>query len=330
MVSATLGRGTIYYITIASVLAVLVLSANTSFADFPRVCRLLAEDDFLPAGFANRGRRLVYSFGINVLAVISGVILIAFGGITDKLIPLFAVGAFGAFTLSQAGMVAHWWRKRGAHARLSLLINGLGASATATVLVVIIIAKFVEGAWITLIIIPGLIILFLAIHRHYRRVMREIKAPAQLELFDLKPLTVIVPIEGWNHVTERALRLALQISDDITAVYICTAQSPGGLPTAWNHHVVAPAKEKGIEPPRLKIVTSPYRRFLQPLLDYVREVRKEKPDRLIAVVIPELVQAHWYEYLLHNQRATLLKVRLFLQGDERIVVINTPWYLDEE
>lgn len=330
MVSAVLGHGAIYYITIASVLSVLILSANTSFADFPRVCRLLAEDDFLPAAFANRGRRLVYSLGISVLAVFSGVILIVFGGITDRLIPLFAIGAFGAFTLSQAGMVAHWWRKRGPGARVSLLINALGASATAATLVVIIVAKFVEGAWIALIVVPGLIMLFLGIHRHYRRVMREIKCPADLELFGKMPLTVIVPIEGWNLVTERALRLALQISEDITAVYVCAAQSSGGLPAAWNHHVVAPAKEKGIEPPRLKIIISRYRRFLQPLLDYVQEVKKEKPDRLIAVVIPELVQTHWYEYFLYNQRAALLKVRLFLQGDERIIVINTPWYLREE
>jgi amino acid transporter len=330
MVSAVLGHGAIYYITIASVLSVLILSANTSFADFPRVCRLLAEDDFLPAGFANRGRRLVYSLGISVLAVFSGVILIVFGGITDRLIPLFAVGAFGAFTLSQAGMVAHWWRKRGPGARVSLFINALGASATAATLVIIIFAKFVEGAWIALIVVPGLIMLFLGIHRHYRRVMREIKCPADLELFGKMPLTVIIPIEGWDLVTERALRLALQISDDITAVYVCAAQSAGGLPAAWNHRVVARAKEKGIEPPRLKIITSRYRRFLQPLLDYVQEVRKEKPDRLIAVVIPELVQTHWYEYFLYNQRATLLKVRLFLGGDERIVVINTPWYLREE
>ncbi|HWY52048.1 MAG TPA: APC family permease [Chthoniobacterales bacterium] len=331
MVSAVLGHGAIYYITIASVLSVLILSANTSFADFPRVCRLLAEDDFLPAGFANRGRRLVYSLGISVLAVFSGVILIIFGGITDRLIPLFAVGAFGAFTLSQAGMVAHWWRKRGPGARVSLLINALGASATAATLVVIIVAKFVEGAWIALIVVPGLIMLFLGIHRHYRRVMREVKCPADLELFGKMPLTVIIPIEGWDRVTARALHLAVQISDDVTAVYVCAAkQSSGGLPTAWNHRVVAPAKEKGIEPPRLKIIVSPYRRFLQPLLDYVQEVKKAKPDRLIAVVIPELVQTHWYEYFLYNQRATLLKVRLFLGGDERIIVINTPWYLREE
>jgi amino acid transporter len=329
MVAAVLGHGPIYYITIASVLSVLILSANTSFADFPRVCRLLAEDDFLPAGFANRGRRLVYSLGISVLAVVAGLILIVFGGITDRLIPLFAVGAFGAFTLSQAGMVAHWWRRRGPGARLSLLINALGATATAATLAVIIVAKFVEGAWIALIIVPGLIVLFLAIHRHYRRVMRATKAPVDIELSPRTPLAVIVPIEGWDCVAERALRVAMQISDDITAVYICAAQSPGGLPLAWKNHVVEPAKEKGIEPPRLKIITSPYRRFLQPLLDYVEEVKKEKPDRLIAVVIPELVQMHWYEHLLHNQRAALLKVRLFLGGDERVIVINTPWYLRE-
>lgn len=329
IVSAVLGKGLFYYVTIASVLCVLVLSANTSFADFPRVCRLLAEDDYLPDAFAHRGRRLVYSTGITVLAVVSGVILILFGGITDRLIPLFAVGAFGAFTLSQAGMVAHWWRKGGPGWHASLLINALGAIGTTIALVIIIIAKFAEGAWVTLIIVPGLIVLFLAIHRHYLRVIREINAPADFEAFKTQPLTVIVPIQGWNRVTERALRIALQISNDVTGVYICTAQSSGGLPSAWKNHVVEPAERNGIEPPRLKIITSPYRRFLQPLLDFVEEVKKGKQDRLIAVVIPELVQAHWYEYLLHNQRAALLKLRLFLQGGERVIVINTPWCLRE-
>ena len=182
MVAATLGHGLIYYFTIASVLAVLILSANTSFADFPRVCRLLAEDDFLPAGFANRGRRLVYSLGISVLAVIAGLILIVFGGITDRLIPLFAVGAFGAFTLSQAGMVAHWWRKRGPAARVSLLINAWARVLQRQHWW----SSLLRSSWRVrgsqLIIVPGLIVLFLGIHRHYRRVMREIKAPDDLEL----------------------------------------------------------------------------------------------------------------------------------------------------
>jgi len=327
MVSAVMGRGLFYYTTIASVLSVLVLSANTSFADFPRVCRLLAEDDYLPDAFAHRGRRLVYSTGIIALAIISGVILAVFGGITDKLIPLFAVGAFGAFALSQAGMVAHWWRKGGPGWHVSILINALGATGTTFALLIIVIAKFSEGAWITLIIILGLIVLFLAIHRHYLRVTREIKAPTDLEPSSTKALTVIVPIQSWNRVSERALQIAEQFSNDITAVYICTAKSPGGLPTAWKSHVVRPAEQKGIEPPGLKIITSPYRRYLQPLLDYVQEVKNEKPDRLIAVVIPELVQTHWYEYFLHNQRAALLKLRLFLEAGERVIVVNTPWCL---
>jgi len=327
MVSAVMGRGLFYYTTIASVLSVLVLSANTSFADFPRVCRLLAEDDYLPDAFAHRGRRLVYSTGIIALAIISGVILAVFGGITDKLIPLFAVGAFGAFVLSQAGMVAHWWRKGGPGWHVSILINALGATGTTFALLIIVVAKFYEGAWITLIIIPGLIVLFLAIHRHYLRVTREIKAPTDLEPSTTKALTVIVPIQSWNRVSERALQIAEQFSNDITAVYICTAKSPGGLPTAWKNHVVRPAEQKGIEPPGLKIITSPYRRYLQPLLDYVQEVKNEKPDRLIAVVIPELVQTHWYEYFLHNQRAALLKLRLFLEAGERVIVVNTPWCL---
>jgi len=139
-----------------------------------------------------------------------------------------------------------------------------------------------------------------------------------------------VPIQGWDRLSERALRIAEQISKDITAVYICTSQSPGGLPTAWKNHVVTPAQQKGVDPPRLKIITSPYRRFLQPLLDYVEEVKKEKPDRLIAVVIPELAQAHWYEYLLHNQWAALLKLKLFLEAGENVIVVNTPWYLHED
>jgi amino acid transporter len=330
MVSAVLGRGPFYYITIASVLCVLLLSANTSFVDFPRVCRLLAEDDYLPDAFAHRGRRLVYSTGITILAIISSIILIIFGGITNKLIPLFAIGAFSAFALSQAGMVAHWWRKGGPGWHVSILVNALGAVGTTVALVIIIVAKFGEGAWITLIIVPGLIVLFLAIHRHYLRVMREIKAPADLQPFDTEPLTVIVPIQSWNIVGERALRIAEQISNDVTAVYICTAQSPGGFPTAWKNHVVRPAEQKGIEPPQLKIITSHYRRYLQPLLDYVQEVKKEKPDRIIAVVIPELVHKHWYEYFLHNQRAALLKMRLFLQAGERVIVVNTPWCLNED
>ena len=173
LLGAVTGRGWFYYVAIASILMVLVLSANTAFADFPRVCRFIAEDRYLPNSFSNRGRRLVYSEGIVVMAVITGILLTVFGGITDRLIPLFAVGAFLAFTMSQAGMVAHWRREGGPHAKRYMGINAVGALATGTTVVIVIVAKFKEGAWITLIAIPALVLLMYRVHRHYERVNRE-------------------------------------------------------------------------------------------------------------------------------------------------------------
>ena len=170
LVAAVAGRGIFYYVTIGSVLSVLALSANTGFADFPRLCRVIAQDGFLPRGFAHRGRRLVYSQGIMVLAGLSAGLLIGFGGITDRLIPLFAVGAFLAFTLSQAGMVEHWRRSADEHAGTSMAINAAGAICTAVTLVVVLVSKFVEGAWVMMLLIPGLLALFYSVHRHYQTV----------------------------------------------------------------------------------------------------------------------------------------------------------------
>jgi amino acid transporter len=329
LVAAVSGRGTLYYVTIGSVLAVLTLSANTSFADFPRLCRLLAKDQFLPSGFANLGRRLVYSVGIVVLAVLSAALLIAFDGITDRLIPLFAVGAFGAFTFSQAGMVIHWLR-RPSEGNVSLVINAIGAITTGVALVIIIVAKFAQGAWITILIVPGLVAIFSGIHRHYRRVSEEIYPPDGLQMWKVRPLRVIVPIEGWNRMTERALRFALRISEDVTAVHITAKETNEALIDIFRARVETPARAAGYRQPRLEIIHSPYRRLFEPLLAYIECVKNESPDNLIAVVIPELVQSRWWEYLLHNHAATGLKTMLLLSGDERLVVINTPWYLREK
>jgi len=331
VVAAVAGRGLFYYVAIASILTILTFSANTSFADFPRVCRLLAEDSFLPHAFADRGRRLVFSIGITVLAILSGLILIAFGGITEKLIPLFAVGAFSAFTLSQAGMVAHWWQKRGRAARTSLVVNGLGATATSVALVIIIIAKFVEGAWLTFIIVPGLIVLFQGIKRHYQRIAREVDQPVQLNTEDLQPPMVIIPIDCWNRVVERAVRFGLQISDDITAVHVRTEKGDDQrLRELWTENVEGPAKAAKSAVPRLEIIYSPYRQIYQPILDFVNKAKEKNPDRTLAVVIPELVEPHWYEYLLHIQHGAGLKALLYLKGATGIIVINTPWYLPEK
>lgn len=328
LVGAVVGRGLFYYLAMASVLAVLALSANTSFAGFPRLCRLIAEDNFLPHAFTARGRRLVHSVGIMVLAGLSGALLIAFRGITDRLIPLFAVGAFGAFTLSQAGMVMHWWRTGTQGSGAALVVNAIGAVATATALAVILTAKFVEGAWITLLLIPAMLMLFSRVKQHYDRASEEIRFSRAIDLSPTDPPVVVVPISGWNIVTERALRFGLQLSPDVTAIYVSRSEGDDrALRSDWAQYVDVPLRKAGLPGPRLDVIGSPYRLLIRPLVDYVNRLKGERPNRVIAVVIPELVERHWYEYLLHNHRATWLKADLLLEEDQRVVVINVPWYL---
>src|SRR5581483_4876903 len=202
LVAAVVGRGTFYFITIGSVLLVLTLSANTSFAGFPRLCRLVAEDGYLPRAFGTQGRRLVYNVGIMFLAIVSGILLIVFGGITDRLIPLFAVGAFAAFSLSQAGMVVHWKRAKGKTSGTSMIVNGIGAVATTVALVIILFAKFVEGAWITLVLVPAILFVFMNVRHHYQKVAREVHCPHALDLSHNDPPVVIVPFRAWDILTE--------------------------------------------------------------------------------------------------------------------------------
>ena len=330
LVGAVAGRGLFYYLAIASIFIVLTCSAQTSFVGFPRVCRQLAEDGLLPSVFANRGRRLVFSGGIVVLAMLAGALLIVFSGITHKLIPLFAIGAFSAFAFSQIGMVAYWRRKRGKSARAKLIFNALGATCTSVALVIIVVAKFVHGAWITLIVGPGLVWLFWKIRRHYQCIAREVDQPVKLQTGKLRPPVVIIPIDTWNRVTERALRFGLEMSDDITALHVSSEENDNkGLREKWAEKVEKPARAAKSAVPRLEIIHSPYRQIYEPILKFVRKREKENPDRLIAVAIPELVEPHWYEYLLHNIHGAGLRALLFLQGDRRTIVITTPWYLRE-
>ena len=328
LIVATTGSGIFYYVSIASILVILTFSANTSFAGFPRVCRLLAEDEYLPPSFANRGRRLVFTQGISALAFISGLILIGFGGITEKLIPLFAIGAFSAFTLSQAGMVGHWLRKRGRGAHVSMFINGAGAVCTGIALAIIVVAKFIEGAWVALIIVPGLVLLLQQIHKRYREITREVSRSVELKMAKLQPPIVIIPIGGWDCVAERALRFGMEMSDDVIALHVTTEnEETNRLRELWTKNVEQPAKEAKASVPCLEILSSPYRQIYDPILDFVRKTRKGKTNRLIAVIIPELVEPHWYEYLLHNHHGAVLRSRLFRERDQRTVVITTPWYL---
>ena len=327
---AVVGRGVAYYVTMGSVVAVLALSANTSFADFPRLCRVLALDRFLPDTFAIRGRRLVFSYGVVVLALVSGVLLVAFGGVTDRLIPLFAIGAFLAFTLSQIGMVQHWRRVGGPGKVRSLCINAVGAVATGITLVVVVVSKFVEGAWIAVLVVPLLVFMFRRISRHYASVARQLGDDAPLSLEQATAPIVIVPVQSWSKLTSRGLRFALELSKDVRALHILTQDSTiSELTPVWEELVGGPARAAGLPVPQLILKKSTYRQFFAPLVDYVEHVRDEQPDRDIIVIVPDLVVRRWYHALLHNNRGTLLRALLRLRGGSRVVVVNTPFYLDD-
>ena len=327
LILAVAGKGVFYYITIASILFVLALSANTAFADLPRLCRIIALDGYLPKSMANRGRRLVFSEGIFVLAALTGVLLLLFGGVTDRLIPLYAVGAFLAFTLSQLGMVFHWKRVRGPHAGRYMFVNGLGALVTGITVLVVLVAKFIDGAWITVILIPGLLVLMYAVHRHYERVSVELSDHTPLDLTHFQPAMVIVPLERWSAVSKKALTFALSISPDVIGLHV-NCEWTEQLKKEWQDFVEKPVQEVGLSAPRLVILESPYRYVSSPIVGYVLDAQKKEPSRQIAVLIPELVERHWYYYFLHNQRAAVLKAWLYVRGSQRIAVVNVPWYIE--
>ena len=326
LTAAVLGRNVFYFITIGSVLFVLALSANTAFADFPRLCRLIAQDGYLPVPLAERGRRLVYTWGITALALLCAVLLIFFGGVTDRLIPLFAVGAFLAFTLSQAGMVGHWRRKGGS--RLAIWLNGLGAAATAGTVVIVTVTKFLSGAWITTLLIPLIMIMMFSIRRHYDRVREQISHAGGLELSGQKTPIVVMPMMAWTRVSRAGLQFALNLSPEICVVHVRTEESKDEFVGDWRKRVEGPVRSAGLHMPELKVLKSPYRSVITPIVDYVLELEAKNPGRQIAVIVPELVERHWYLNFLHNRRATWLKSALLMKGNGRIVIINVPWYLD--
>ena len=340
LAGALVGRGPIYDIAIGSVLAVLCLSANTSFVGFPRVCRLLARDEYLPHYFAMPGRRLVYSLGILFLGGAAGMLLIAFGGITDKLIPLFAVGAFLSFTLSQAGMAMHWTRvlrqSPSFGVRAKRWINGLGAVATGIALAIIVIAKFAAGAWITILVIPLLFLAMQRIHRRLATVKRQLRYGPMRNPRQLRPPAVMLPMESWNATTAKALQFAMRLSQDVLAVHLSALEGPDAeendaqLHRDWHHNVAMPAEQAGVPAPQLVVLRSEYRRFLEPLQKIVHELEDRFPDRPIAVLIPEVVKEKWWDYLLYTYRARQLQAALMRDAGPRLVVIDVPWRIMEE
>jgi len=325
---AVMGHGWFYYLTIGSVLLVLALSANTAFADFPRLTRAIALDDYMPHVFLLRGRRLLYSWGIYVLVALTALLLIVFRGVTDRLIPLYAIGAFMAFTLSQAGMVMHWKRK--GKAPLRMFVNGLGAVATGITAVVVLVAKFLDGAWITVLLIAALILLMRSVHRHYVRVDKETFLDLPILPSELTEPIVVVPMDRWSRITEKALAFALSMSNDVRCLHVQTTEEPDDICKVWEADVAAPLREACKCVPKLVILQSPFRYILAPVVDYVLAAEKESESHNVCVLVPELVVRHWWENLMHNRRADLLKVILLLRGNRRIVVINIPWYLERD
>ena len=332
-----------YYLVQAATAAILILAANTSYADFPRLASLMAKDGFLPRQFADLGDRLVYSNGIIVLAALAGLLDWAFGGDVSRLIPLYAIGVFLSFTLSQAGMVRHWWklgrgavrasgrrepadggasagsRRPLARIRWSMAVNALGASVTAVVLCVFVLTKFVHGAWVVVVVLPVLVLLFAAIGRHYRRIDEQLHLGAAGPVGPCPPNTVILPVPRMHRGVRRALAYARCLSADVRGVYIeVDPTETEQVRKDWA------ALETGAP---LDVVPSPYRAFVSLLLDYIERVKAERTEGVVTVVLAEFVPGTWWEEALHNGWVFRLKAALLYRPG--IVVISVPFVLHE-
>ncbi len=313
-----IGHNFFYYFIQTMTALILILAANTSFADFPRLSTWLARDHYMPKQFLFRGDRLAFNTGIGVLGVLATILIVAFGGQTDRLLPLYAVGVFTAFTLSQSGMVIHWWKERSRGWTRRFLLNLIGATATCFVLVLVILTKFIYGAWIVLMLMPLVILGFRAIHKHYLRAAEELAltdddAPAE---FEHGEQIVIVPIADINKSTVNALNYARSLSSRIVGVHVTDdAEEARHLQEKW---------DKWGAGVNLVILESPYRSLMSPLLSYIDVVQKKRPKALVTVLVPEYIPAHWWEQILHSQTALRLKAALLLRPNT--IVTSVPYH----
>jgi amino acid transporter len=317
--SAVFGRGPMYFVVQASTALILVLAANTSYADFPRLSSLLSRDGFLPRQLGSLGDRLVFSNGILGLSIAAVSLLVAFRGDTHLLIPLYAVGVFLSFTLSQAGMVVHHWRTKHPGWVKSLFFNGLGALTTAVVLSVIAATKFINGAWMVVVLIPLLVALFRRIRGHYLYTAKQLTSAANRDHRPVAALkhTAIIPVSGIHPGVLEAARYALSISKDARACYVeLNVEQSRRLQEQWRSQL-----------PEIQLVVlpSPYRSVIQPVIDYIDTVEKETADDIVTVIIPEFVTERWYHKFLHNQTAILLYAAL--RGKKEIVVTSVRYHL---
>ena len=311
------GRGGLYFCVQLATMLILVLAANTAYSDFPRLASIVARDAYLPRQFTNQGDRLAFSNGIVALSVFAAVLLIVFKGDTHALIPLYMIGVFISFTLSQAGMVLHWRRLKEPGWRTSAFVNGLGAAATGVVLVIVTMTKAVEGAWIIIVLIPVLVAVFISTHRHYARVADQLS----LKLWHgevRQHSTVLVPIGGVHRAVLQAVEYARSLSDDVRALFVDTDPvSTEKVRKDW---------ERWGEGTTLVVLPSPYRSLMEPLLEYIEQLQASHPDDYVTVILPEFVPKRWWQHLLHNQRALLIKGALLFRP--RVVVTSVPFHLE--
>jgi hypothetical protein len=310
------GSSAMYYALQYSTFAVLVLAANTSFADFPRLGSILANQRYLPRQLSARGDRLAFSNGIVALALVAILLVWGFHGDTTSLIPLYAIGVFVCFTLSQAGMVRRWMTTRAEGWQWKATLNGIGAVATGIVAVIQVVTKFSHGAWIVVVIIPLFIILLRAIKRHYIRFASEIQLDGRTEMLPLRH-HVVVPVSGVHKAVANALIYATAISDDVRAVYVeVEPDKTSGLQREWDEW------DTGVD---LTVLQSPFRSLIRPLVDYVSDLERQGAGDLVTVVVPEIVPKHWWEHLLHNKTALYIRTAFLFRP--RIVVTSVPFHL---
>jgi len=313
---AVAGATPLFALVQLSSAVILLLAANTSFNGFPLLAAIMSNDGYLPHQFVHRGSRLAYSNGIIVIGVLAIGLVIVFNGSTHALIPLFAVGVFLCFTLSQAGMVRHWLAHHGAGWRIKMAINGLGAVTTGTVTAIVVAVKFTEGAWLIAIIVPALILLFVRIHAYYGRARQELAIDL---LPPLTPIihTILVPVAALNRPAYHTLAYARSLTDHVIAVYIADSdEHKAQMRQKW--------AEWGPDIP-LVVLDSPYRAVVGPLMRYIEEVDARDPDDLLTIVLPEMVPDHWWDNALHNQTALRLKAALLFRPNT--VVTSVPYHM---
>jgi amino acid transporter len=316
---AVVGTGPFYFTIQLATALILVLAANTAYADFPRLASILSRDRFLPRQFSSRGDRLVFSNGILILGLLAAVLIVVFDAREQAILPLYAIGVFISFTLSQGGMVSHWLRTREPGWQRSIVMNGVGATLTAIVCVVIIITRFTHGAWMVLLAIPLIMLLFRAINGHYLRLAQQLSLTTTRSVGAVRRHTALVLISGVHRGTIPALEYAQSIApDNTTALYVeLDPEESATVRMKWAQW------GNGIP---LAVIPSPYRSLVRPLLQFVDELEARYDDDVLTVIVPEFVPSHWWEHLLHNQTALLIKAALFFRRG--IVVTSVPYHLD--